>query len=141
MNTKHKTGATKLKYSLEKYKPYMELIKSASPRLRKTLINQADPNFIKAVVEIVANTLHGNIPISKHDKKILSKHKTYLRTVYKQCCSKKTPIKVKQKEARKILNQKGGFAFAFLIPLIAKAALGGAVAATSGYVTKKIIGG
>ena len=138
--TSRKTGAKRLKYSLEKHKPYLDLIKASSPKLRKVLIAQSDPTFIKAVVELVANILHGNIPLSSNTKKQLAKHKTYLREVYKQCCSKKPPIKVKQKVARKLLNQRGGFIFGLIAPLIAKAAIGSAAGAATGFLTKKLLG-
>ena len=132
-----------MKYKLDKYLPHLEVLKSSKPKLSKAIINNADPNFIKGLVEGLMNILHGRTKLSDQKLKQLKHYKNYLRNIDKQCCSKKEPIKIKHKKARKLLVQKGGV-FPFLIPLlapiIAKAALGGAVAATTGVVTKKILG-
>lgn len=79
----------------------LQLLKTSNKKLRGSVLKTCNDDAIKAIVEIIINTLNGNNKISKHVLTRLKKHKSILRTL---ACSRKS-LKAK----RKILIQKGGF--------------------------------
>lgn len=86
---------------LKDNKHILYVLKNASPKLRKAILKNVDPEIITTVSEIVFNTLKGNNKICNPLKKKLKKYKKPLRML---ACSKRSiPLK------RKILVQKGGF--------------------------------
>jgi hypothetical protein len=127
--------------NIKKHQPILQVLQSANPKLRKAIIKNADDKTICTLVEIVTNLLNGNIPLKSHQRSQLLKFKNSLRKV-KACCSKHNKV-INKGKARKLLNQSGGalpFLIPLLLPLIAKALLGGVVAAGAGVATKKILG-
>jgi hypothetical protein len=90
-------------------------IKDASPKLRKAIIQNCDENLIKALIEIIANTLQGNHELPRKAKNSLNKYKKQLRSAAAPCKN----ISAK----RKILSQKGG---AFL-PIVLGTILSGVI--------------
>lgn len=128
-------------HSLEKNREILQVLQTASPKLRKAIIENADDKVICVLVEIINNLLSGNIPLSTANKIKLRRWKTTFRKLCQTCINKKG---VKIKPAREQLIQTGGalpFLIPLLAPIIAKAALGGIAAAASGAITKKIIEG
>ena len=79
----------------------LQLLEICPPNLRKNLLKKIPDSCIKAICECSLNTLKGNIPLTKHQKAKLRKHKTVLRELAK----KRKPLYQK----RKLLIQKGGF--------------------------------
>jgi hypothetical protein len=123
---------------LEKHSHLFEVLKNASPPLRKVILEKADDGVICALAEIIVNLMQGNIRISSQQKRKLMHHKALLRAIVNQC-SHKHPNKTK---LRKKIIQTGGFLpfLLPLIPLIAKAALAGAVSTGVGVAINKIAG-
>jgi hypothetical protein len=80
---------------LKSQKHLLHVLKTASPKVRRSLILHADDELIKALIECVINTLNGNHKVSHKVKKHLSKYKTYL--------SKLNNPKVGLKGKRKVL--------------------------------------
>lgn len=125
-----------------KQKELLEVLKRANPKMRSAMIQHADCDLIKTLIEVVVNLLDGNIPLSHKQKKQLEKYKRKLRILYRECYNQRTKKIKRLKKARKIVIQTGGalpFLIPLLAPLFAKAALTGAVGATAGYAVKKIL--
>ena len=83
----------------------LQALKTASPRVRKAILKNADRELILSIVECALNVLNGNCKLSDCNKRKLAKFKTVLRAL-----CKKASIKKKQQ----LIVQKGGF----LIPLL-----------------------
>lgn len=127
--------------NVKREKAILKVLQSASPKLRKAILSNANDKTICTLVEVVSNLLKGNIPMKPHQRKQLLKYKNKLRKLTK-CCSKHNKV-INKLKARKLLNQSGGalpFLIPLLLPLIAKAALSGAIAAGTGIATKKLLG-
>lgn len=124
----------------EKHLHILEVLKKASPKLRKAILEQCDSQVICMLSEIIINILNGQLAVTPNQKIKLRKYKKHFRALANHCSTSK---RINKKKARKTLIQTGG-AFPLLLgliaPLIAKAALGGAVAAGAGVATKKILG-
>lgn len=76
---------------------------------RKALLKSADKTIIKGICECILNVISGNLKISEHSKKQLSKYKNFLRKLVK-------PKKETSWQQRKrILVQKGSGILPLLI--------------------------
>ena len=84
------------------------LIKTKYAKLRKAILEHADPELIQALCECAHNILQGNVPL---EKTRLRKYKSKLRLI---ACKN---VSVKQKRLK--LQQTGGFLPALLAPLAA----------------------
>ena len=86
--------------------PLLSVFSRGNPRLQQAIVKNADPEFIRAIVDIVVNLLRGNIKgLPSSQVKKLDKYKTHFRKIGE--CSK---IRGGVEKARKaILVQKGGF--------------------------------
>ena len=127
---------------LLRHKAFFEVLRNADPKLRKAMIQNAQPDIIHALVELIVNTVKGNVPLTPIQKRKLSKHKRILRRICMHCLKGKKIINGRHKDTRKLVVQSGGILPLFLLPLLAlagKAAIGGAVSAGAAYGTKKII--
>lgn len=107
---------------IERHLALLEVIKTANPELRRSIIKHSDPEVIDAITEVCYNYLRGNIECSKTQFKQLSKHKNCLRKIVKcgdkNCRSKTNQARGKE---RAILMQKGnGFWLPLLIPVISE---------------------
>lgn len=127
-------------------KAYLAVLKSTQPKTRQFILENADRPLVRALVEIVVNLLKGNIPSTPSQRNRLRCYKHRLRRIYRTCFNQKChKIKVKNGYfpiLRRKVVQIGGalpFIIPLLAPLIGKAALGGAVAATSGHIAKKLL--
>lgn len=99
---------------------FLRALSLCNGKHRKTLISNATTNDINSVCEACLNILKGNVPITRHHKQKLKKHKTAIRRLV----SKSVPVKKK-----KIIIQKGGF-----LPIIL-----GALAPVLGSILGKFI--
>lgn len=99
---------------LKDHRHILHVLKSCSPTVRKTILNSANPDLIKAICEICMNILNGNVKISSRSKRSLKDYKNSLRKI----SSTRTSLKSK----KKILVQKGGF-----LPTILGAILSGVI--------------
>lgn len=124
---------------LNGHKHLLEVLKTANPKLRKVILQNADNKSIHAIAEIIINLMQGNVPVSKNQKQKLKKHKKILRAI--EHTFMKKPINASR--GRRLIVQTGGFLPAIIgliAPIIAKAALGGVAATGAGLITKKILG-
>lgn len=130
--------------NLMKHKSYLEILSKADDKVRKLLIQNATPQQRHALIELIVNTVQGNIKLTPKQINKLKKYKRYLHYICIICLNKKQNkiVNVNKAEAKKGVVQVGGI-LPFLIPpllaLAGKAALGGAISAGAGYATKKII--
>lgn len=96
-------------------KHFLHILKYARPKLRKAILENADDELIKTLLEIVVNTLNGNHKVTKSIKSKLSK--------YKHCFRKLACTKVPLKKKRKIIVQTGGF-LSILLPSLLSGLIG-----------------
>jgi predicted nucleotidyltransferase len=82
----------------------LQLLKAATPKLRKAIISNRNSDLIKSIAKYILNVLYRNITQTKCGKRKLKKHKTVLSTI----ADKRVPLPHK-----KIIIQRGGF----LLPL------------------------
>ena len=99
--------------SLKKYEHFFGVLAVAKPELRKALLQKADDSLIRAIVEVILNTLNGNLHVHKNDIKKMKRHKTVMRKIvaHKKC---------RAKTHRKYLTQAGRGGF---LPYVCKAFL------------------
>ncbi len=86
---------------LAKHWDMLSVLSKAPSPMRKQMIQTASKDVIDTVCECCLNVLKGTIPLSKHQKECLAKH----RHVLHQMVQKKIPIRQK----KKMLVQRGGF--------------------------------
>lgn len=125
--------------NISKQQSFLEVLRTAKPKLRKLLLQNCDDKVICALVEIIHNLLQGHIQLSPNQKKKIQKYKKLFRQLSQKCVKKKN---INRKKARKVIVQSGGalpFLIPLILPLIAKAALAGAVSTGVGIATKKIL--
>lgn len=86
----------------------LHLLHKCPQTLRKKILQKIDIKCIKAICECCLNTLQGNVPLTKSQKKSLSRHKSTLRKLQDR--------KVSLVKKRKLIIQKGGGFLSVLIP-------------------------
>ena len=87
------------------------LIKTKNAKLRKAILEHADPELITALCECAHNILKGNVQMTPLEKTRLRNYKSKLRLI---ACKN---VSVKHKRLK--LQQTGGFLPALLAPLAA----------------------
>lgn len=95
---------------LKSNKHILHVLRNTTPKVRKAILQSADDDLIKALVECVINTLNGNHKINTSTKTKLCK--------YKNCFRQLANPKVSLKKKRKIFIQKGGFLGVLLSTLL-----------------------
>ena len=105
---------------MKKHGAMVVALAQAPPKYRSKLIKEAPKHVIQCISECCSNLLKCNVPLSVSQKQRLHPKRQHLRDL----ASKSVPISKK----KKILNQTGGL-LPFLIPLIGKAIVGGALGA------------
>lgn len=90
-------------HRLKRYSTLINAIAVVDPKTRIGIIRSAPDEFIKALLEIVINFLHGNIPVQPQAFKKLKRYKKTLRDIES---SRQGSIKTVR---RKLQQQKGGF--------------------------------
>ena len=92
-----------------------QLSKCRHKKRRNKYLAESNDDLIRCLVECVYNVLKGTVPLNQKQKKALKRHTTALRDL----------SKIRQTtKARHILQQKGGFLPAILLPIVAAAAGG-----------------
>ncbi len=99
---------------LKKHIHELQVLKKAKPKLRKSLLENAENSLIQCICECCYNILNGNIELTPAEKKKL---RTSCSTI-RYLGSNKGSLKNK----REILVQKGGFLPALIAPIIGLAA-------------------
>jgi len=85
----------------------LHALKSASPRLRKTIIENSDKDLALGIVDLEINVLNGNCKNSKRGVDQLRKHKIVLRRL--------TNRGIALRKKRKLIGQRGRFLLTLLI--------------------------
>jgi len=93
----------------------LQVLHLCPEKSRKDLLKRLPTSCVKAICECILNVLKGNVPLTKHQKRGLQKHKSTLRRL----SVKKDPLYIK----RKLIVQKGGF-LNILIPAALSAVTG-----------------
>lgn len=96
---------------INEHKMFLQNLTTATPQLRKILIDEASKPEINAITEIAEKINHGHIKISPAHFDRLKKHKKIIRKI----SSRSLPHKAK----KVILNQKGGFLPVMIAPILA----------------------
>jgi len=99
---------------LRKYSALLAAIQSADPRTRIGILRTAPDEFIKTILEVVINSLAGNITHSKRALQKLKPYKNILRSMRQTSSARNI--------RKKLIKQKGGFLPFLLAPVIAAAA-------------------
>ena len=99
---------------------------------RDSLIDTVTSDQMKGLQCVTRGVLKNRIPVQEKEVNILRPYEKSL----KKFCGGGLCGTLKQK--RQFLKQKGGF-FPFLVPIIAKAAIGGIVATAAGSATKGLL--
>jgi hypothetical protein len=89
----------------------LQVLKKASPQLRKAILANSNHDLVLALCEIIANTLSGTVHLKPSEKTKLKRHTSALRKIVDNS--------VKVKEKKQILVQKGGFLNILLPPALA----------------------
>jgi hypothetical protein len=89
----------------------LKTLMNLAPRKRRDLLEKANLQFIKSIVECVENVMSGNIQLKRQCKEKLKKYKAVLRKIF----NSGNKLKVK----KEIIVQNGGaFLPALLAPVI-----------------------
>lgn len=97
--------------SVKKHLPLLQIVQSAKPKLRKSILSNCSLDLIKTIDECIYNTLKGNIRLTDGEKNNLKKFKGVLRKVLK--------AKGGLDKKKKIITQSGGsFLPTLLLPIV-----------------------
>ena len=91
--------------------PFLHLLTCCPEHQRQFLLETATPEQIHALVQIVFNILHGNIPVSKEVKRNLKNHADALVSLVESS----VPFKTKKQT---LAQEGGGFIQDLLIPVL-----------------------
>ena len=82
-------------------------------KTRRLVLRESDKELVDAICDCVLNVCNGVVPINKHAKTKLKKHKIKLRQL--------TDTKSSTKKKRRILIQNGGSFLTVLLPIVTSA--------------------
>jgi hypothetical protein len=85
----------------------------------KAVLRNSSPAFVKAVCEISLNLLKSNLPLTPCQHKKFKKHKKLIRSLATRGDS--------LDRKKRLINQKGGFAFLPLLAPLLASAIGGVI--------------
>ena len=84
---------------LRKHANMLKVLSTASPKLKKSIIQGADKDLITSLCDCANNILKGNVPLSAKQKSALRRYKQSLRTLTQR----------KSLVQKKNILQSGGF--------------------------------
>jgi hypothetical protein len=102
---------------VKKFLPILRILSRASPYKRKKILQEADDNFIKIIIECCHNSLHGNVKFTRNKLEKLKKFKKIIRKIGKVTKNLKNRKKI-LKNRKKILIQSGGAFLPLILPAI-----------------------
>lgn len=88
--------------------PKLTELSKAKPKIRRALLEKANLDFIKSIVECIENVLKGNIELRKKCKDKLRRYKSILRKIF----SSGNKLRAK----KKLIVQNGGSFLPALLP-------------------------
>ena len=91
--------------------PFLHLLTCCPEHQRQFLLETATPEAIHALVQILFNLCHGNIPVSKEVKRNLKKHRNALVSLVESS----VPYKTKKQT---LVQEGGGFIQDLLLPVL-----------------------
>jgi hypothetical protein len=116
---------------LARHIPILKVLESSSPKLRRAILLNVEPEVIEKIAEICLNYLKGNIICDKEQYQELKQHKPCMLKVVKKGVESSSKRRSNRLAERRILLQKGdGFWGALLIPLVSQ---------LSAYITSKAL--
>ena len=96
---------------MKKNYPMLQAIHQCSKKERKELLKCCRPTVINAICDCIPNVVHGNIPITNHQKGLLRKNIPILKEL--------TQPRISAASKKKLIVQKGeGFLSAILGPAL-----------------------
>lgn len=98
-----------MSHQLQQHAPLLKLLSKSRHRNVTGIIKAIDSPFIDLLCECALNVLKGNVPLSRQQKRDLSKYKQQLRFL----SNKKNALK-----KRRGLLQRGGFLKALIPPVL-----------------------
>lgn len=97
--------------SIKRHFDTLKVLSKAPHKLRNAVIDHSKADLVRALCEIVYNTLEGNIKLTEKDRQKLKRYHRYLYQLSRKSLS------VKKK--KQILKQRGGFLMTLLPPALA----------------------
>lgn len=91
--------------------PKLTELSKATPKNRRKILEKANLELIKSIVECIENVLKGNIELKKKCKEKLVRYKSILRKIFSSGNKLRTKKKI-------IVQNGGGFLPALLVPVI-----------------------
>lgn len=92
----------------------LKVLANSNPKLRKSILQKASVGLLRSLCECCLNVLNGNVKLSSHQKRKLSRHRNKLRTL--------ADHRVSTRKKKKLLIQQGGFLGALLGPVLSSLA-------------------
>lgn len=102
--------------NVERYLPLLKILQVVPNKVVKSILVNADDEFVQTICEICLNLCKGNVKCDKKSYKKLIK--------YKSCIHKLSKVNKSQKnlkKERKVLAQKGGAFLPILLPSVISA--------------------
>lgn len=97
---------------IQQFSPILQQIaKAKSSKGRKNILKKCNRCIYYVISEIARNAVKGNIPLTVDHYNVLCRHKNNLRLLARKS-------KVPLKKRKYIINQRGGFLSALLIPAL-----------------------
>lgn len=90
--------------------PELQVLAKCNPKQRKAFLEHANKDLVLCIAECCSNCLKGNIPLTKSQKKKLSRYKKELRQIGNKNSS--------HQMRKNIIVQKGGFLGSLLAPIL-----------------------
>lgn len=91
------------------YHPMLLALASAKPKVRHLILKSLDAYTIRVLAQIAANMLHGNIPLSKVEKRKARKYRRLISILINKYTT--------TEQKRGALIQQGGF-LPFILPIV-----------------------
>ena len=89
----------------------LKILSNCKPKMRKAILEHASPSLLKSLCECSLNVLNGNVRLTTHQKRKLSRHKRKLRALADR--------KIAVRHKKSMLVQEGGFIGALIQPILA----------------------
>jgi hypothetical protein len=96
-------------YRLKKYLALLKKLAFGSGKVRRNIVNKADPCFIKLLRECVLNFLHKKVDVMKDDDNDTKKNKQKRLRRYIPTLVHLAQPKTSHRKSQQLLQQKGGF--------------------------------
>lgn len=101
--------------NVQKYMHILHTLQTAKPKLRKSILENADIQLIRTLIDCIHNTLNGTVQLSTKDIKKLRRFKTVLRKILFSKC------KIEQKRKLILQTGRGAFLPILLAPIVSAA--------------------